>query len=90
VVLSGNQANRDPDIFADPDRLDLARDARQHIAFGFGTHQCLGQSLTRVELQVTYPALLRRIPGLRLADGADLRFKHDSLVYGVWELPVTW
>jgi hypothetical protein len=54
-------------------------------------HQCLGQSLARMELQVVYGTLYRRIPTLRLAaDLADIPFKHDGFVYGVHELPVTW
>jgi cytochrome P450 len=61
------------------------------VAFGFGVHQCLGQPLARVELQVVYSTLYRRIPNLRLAvDRDQLPFKHDGLVYGVYELPVTW
>jgi cytochrome P450 len=78
-------------VFADPDRLDIHRDARGHMAFGFGVHHCLGRPLARVELQVVYGTLYRRIPRLRLAvDLADVPFKHDGLVYGVSELPVTW
>ena len=61
------------------------------MAFGFGVHQCLGQPLARVELQVVYGTLYRRIPTLRLAvDLAQMPFKHDGIVYGVYELPVTW
>ncbi|MFE3652277.1 cytochrome P450 [Streptomyces sp. NPDC059152] len=91
LVFPNDIANRDPDAFPDPDRLDLHRDARHHVAFGFGVHQCLGQSLARVELQVAYGTLYRRIPTLRLAAPlADIPFKHDGSVYGVYELPVTW
>ncbi|MEV7969208.1 cytochrome P450 [Sphaerisporangium sp. NPDC088356] len=73
------------------DELDINRDARRHVAFGFGVHQCLGQSLARLELQVVYSTLYRRIPTLRLATGLDqIPFKHDGQVYGVYELPVTW
>jgi cytochrome P450 len=54
-------------------------------------HQCLGQPLARVELQVVYGTLYRRVPSLRLAVDLDrIPFKHDGLVYGVYELPVTW
>lgn len=61
------------------------------MAFGFGVHQCLGQPLARVELQVVYSTLYRRIPALQLAvDLDEIPFKHDGLVYGVYELPVTW
>ncbi|HSZ42855.1 MAG TPA: cytochrome P450 [Trebonia sp.] len=91
IVLPGEVANRDAAVFADPDELDVSRDARRHMAFGFGVHQCLGQPLARVELQVVYGTLYRRIPTLALAaDPATIPFKHDSIVYGVYELPVTW
>jgi cytochrome P450 len=71
--------------------LDIHRDARQHMAFGFGVHQCLGQPLARGELQVVYGTLYRRIPSLRLAADLELvPFKHDGLVYGVYALPVAW
>jgi cytochrome P450 len=91
IVLAGEAANRDEARFPDPDRLDVHRDARGHLAFGFGVHQCLGQPLARLELQVVYGTLYRRIPGLRLAVALEqIPFKHDSNVYGVYELPVTW
>jgi cytochrome P450 len=91
IVLAGEAANRDEDRFPDPDRLDVRRDARGHLAFGFGVHQCLGQPLARVELQVVYGTLYRRIPGLRLAAAlSQIPFKHESNIYGVYELPVTW
>jgi cytochrome P450 len=91
VIMANEVANRDEDVFTDPDRLDIHRDARGHVAFGFGVHQCLGQPLARVELQVVYSTLYRRMPNLRLAiDRDQVPFKHDGLVYGVYELPVTW
>ncbi|BBA96144.1 putative cytochrome P450 [Actinacidiphila reveromycinica] len=91
VILAGDVANRDPRAFPDPQRLDVTRNARHHVAFGYGVHQCLGQPLARVELQVVYSTLYSRIPTLRLAVDADrLEYKHDGLVYGVYELPVTW
>jgi cytochrome P450 len=91
VIMANDVANWDEDAFGDPDRLDIRRDARKHVAFGFGVHQCLGQALARVELQVVYGTLYRRIPNLRLADTRDqVPFKHDGLVYGVYELPMTW
>ncbi|MFF7882175.1 cytochrome P450 [Streptomyces sp. NPDC020794] len=91
MVLPSITANWQDDVFPDPDRLDIHRDARRHQAFGFGIHQCLGQPLARLELQVVYGTLFRRIPTLRLAVERDkLPFKEDGLVYGVYELPVTW
>jgi cytochrome P450 len=91
IIMANDIANRDPSLFPDPDRLDIRRDARRHVAFGFGVHQCLGQPLARMELQVVYSTLYRRIPKLRPAAKLDeLSFKHDGSVYGVYELPVTW
>ncbi len=91
MILLGELANRDPAAFPDPDRLDIARDARGHQAFGLGTHHCLGQPLARMELQVVYPALLRRVPTLRLATELEkVPFKYDAVIYGVHALPVTW
>jgi cytochrome P450 len=91
-VLAANEtANRDPEAFPNPDELDIHRRARHHVAFGFGVHQCLGQPLARLELQVAYPALLRRFPDLRLAAPVDdLHFRSDKIVYGVASVPVTW
>jgi cytochrome P450 len=84
-------ANRDERVFAEPDRLDFARDASDHLTFGYGIHQCLGQTLARYELQVIYPALLRRLPRLRLTVPLEeIRFKDDMQIYGVHNLPVAW
>lgn len=84
-------ANRDRRAFADPDAFDIHRRARNHVAFGFGPHQCLGQNLTRVELEIVYRTLFERLPMLRLAaDVDDLPFKHDGMVYGLHSLPVAW
>ncbi|MFJ8949227.1 cytochrome P450 [Streptomyces sp. NPDC102381] len=91
VILLGELANRDPSVFPEPDRLDLTRNARQHQAFGAGAHHCVGQPLARMELQVIYPTLLRRIPTLRAVDDLDaIPFKYDAIIYGLHALPVTW
>jgi cytochrome P450 len=91
VFLLTSSANRDATVFPDPDRVDVRRDARRHLAFGYGVHQCLGQGLARAELQIALPTLLRRLPSLRLAvPFGDLRFTDDSVSYGVRELPITW
>ncbi|MFD6064038.1 cytochrome P450 [Rhodococcus wratislaviensis] len=92
VVRAATQsANRDPDVFPEPDKLDIRRGARNHLAFGFGIHQCLGQPLARVELQVVYETLARRIPTLRLAIPVDdVPYKNDVEIFGVHQLPVTW
>ncbi|MCG5214280.1 cytochrome P450 [Streptosporangium sp. KLBMP 9127] len=91
VTVSVPAANRDPARFADPDTLDLLRSTAGHVAFGHGVHQCLGQQLARVELQVVLPALVTRFPALRLAVPAeDIAMRSDMIIYGVHSLPVTW
>ncbi|MFE2213786.1 cytochrome P450 [Streptomyces canus] len=91
VIIPGATGNWQADIFPDPERLDVRRDARRHMAFGFGIHQCLGQPLARLELQVVHHTVFRRIPTLRRATDLDqIPFKDDGIVYGVYELPVTW
>ncbi|GAA1222830.1 cytochrome P450 [Kitasatospora nipponensis] len=84
-------ANRDEELFADGSALDVERDARRHLAFGFGVHQCLGQPLARAELQIILETLLRRLPALRLAiPFEEVDFRTDALIYGIRELPVAW
>jgi cytochrome P450 len=84
-------ANRDPRVFADPDRLDLTRVPLPHFAFGFGTHFCTGAQLGRMELQVALAALLDRCPGLRLASPADdIEWKTGMVIRGPVALPVAW
>ncbi|HEY4460098.1 MAG TPA: cytochrome P450 [Pseudonocardiaceae bacterium] len=91
VAIDVPVVNRDPEHFRDPDTLDLTRSSAQHIAFGYGVHQCLGQQLARVEMRVAFPALLRRFPDLRLAVEPDqVRLRSDMAIYGVHELPVSW
>lgn len=91
VLCTLNAANRDEDVFPSGADLDVARDARRHIAFGFGVHQCLGQPLARVELQIALETIVRRLPELRLdVPFEDIRFRVDMAVYGVYALPVAW
>lgn len=91
VVALSNAANHDPSAFDEADEIKLDRGARNHVAFGFGIHQCLGQNLARMELQIVFDTLLRRIPTLRLATPVDqLPYKDDALIYGIHEVPVTW
>ncbi|GAA1232766.1 cytochrome P450 [Pseudonocardia alaniniphila] len=91
IIAASESANRDSAVFASPDELDIHRGSNHHVAFGFGVHQCLGQPLARLELQMAYPALLRRFPGLHLAVPLEeIRFRDKMVVYGVQELPVSW
>ncbi|MFD8085200.1 cytochrome P450 [Kitasatospora sp. NPDC059722] len=91
VICMVSTANRDAAQFPGGDELDLTRDARRHLAFGFGIHQCLGQPLARLELQIALDTVLRRLPGLRLAvPFEDVPFRGEMLVYGLHALPVAW
>ncbi|GAB3476303.1 cytochrome P450 [Amycolatopsis cihanbeyliensis] len=91
VTISTAAANRDREQFDNPETLDLRRSTRGHVAFGHGIHQCLGQQLARAEMQVAYPALLRRFPTLRLAvQPEEVPIKHNVLIYGLHQLPVAW
>jgi cytochrome P450 len=91
VVVSLLAANRDPHKYENPDALDLRRNARGHLSFGHGVHQCLGQQLARIEMRAGFEGLLRRFPSLQLAIPAgEVKLKSDMNIYGVHELPVTW
>ncbi|WP_327673579.1 cytochrome P450 [Kitasatospora sp. NBC_00458] len=96
VIAMLSTANRDEELFGGGDRLptdelDLDRDARRHVAFGFGVHQCLGQPLARAELQIALATLFRRLPGLRLAvPESELEFRTEAVIYGPKSLPVAW
>jgi cytochrome P450 len=90
VLMNLPAGNWDTAFAEDPEKFDIGRNARGHLAFGFGAHQCIGANLARVEMQVAFSTLARRLPGLRLAVPADeLRFKQAD-IYGMKELPVTW
>jgi cytochrome P450 len=91
LIMNLPAGNWDPAFTEDPEILDLHRAARGHLAFGYGVHQCIGQTLARAELQIALPPLLRRLPGLRLAVPLEqIRFRNDMSIYGVHELPITW
>ena len=82
-------ANRDPDAFPDPDRFDITRHPNQHVAFGSGTHHCLGATLARVEGQEVFKALAERFPNLRVQTDA-LEYQPSITFRSLKSLPVTW
>ncbi len=88
VALFYPSANRDEAVFADPMRFDVTRSPNPHIAFGFGTHFCLGASLARLECRVMFAELLRRLPDIELATDEPLRRRPSNFVSGLESLPV--
>jgi cytochrome P450 PksS len=93
VFLGSASANRDPKVFTDPERFDIARDHihQKHLSFGFGAHHCLGAGLARRELEIALEVMLDRMPGLRLDEENPPNPKLDTLFFrGFSSLHVRW
>ncbi len=88
LLLMYASANRDPAAFAEPERFDVTRRHNLHVAFGFGTHFCLGASLARLEIRVMFEEVLRRMPDVRLAPWADPRRQPSAFACGLKDLRV--
>jgi cytochrome P450 PksS len=89
LYLSLAAANRDPEVFTEPNRFDVGRADNRHLAFGAGPHHCLGMTLARRELEVSLRRLVQRMPRLRLDEERPPRRRADSLVFrGLESLPV--
>jgi cytochrome P450 family 142 subfamily A polypeptide 1 len=92
VLLIYPSANRDAAVFDDPFRFDIRRTPNEHLAFGFGSHFCLGNSLARLELKVMFDRLADRLPDLRVSDEigdeADLHWRAANFVSGYERMPV--
>lgn len=89
VVVALGAVNRDPDRFDDPERLDLRRPDNAHLAFGFGSHLCVGAALARMETQVALRSLLDRAPGIRPEDAAPA-WRPTLVLRGLEHLHVRW
>ncbi|MEH6379678.1 cytochrome P450 [Streptomyces sp. KLMMK] len=90
VLLCLASAHRDPDRYPDPDRFDIHREDKAHLALGQGMHYCLGAALARMEIRIALSTLLRRLPGIALAVPADaLRWRPSFRSHALAELPVT-
>jgi cytochrome P450 len=90
IALSA-AANYDPAAFERPEAFDIHRDSSHQLAFGFGIHNCLGEHLARVVLEVVFSTLFKRIPGLRLATDVErLSINEGAVIHGIQEVPVTW
>lgn len=90
VVVANGAANRDPADYPEPDRLDVRRSGRGHLAFGTGIHHCLGANLTRIGLEVAYGTLFRRLPGLKLTLPVEEFYDRPGWHPEVERMPVTW
>lgn len=87
VIAVMAAGNRDPERFPNPDRLDIERKDNRHLAFGWAAHFCFGAPLARMEGQIAFSALLRRLPRMSLA-GADLHWRENLGLRGLKALPV--
>ncbi len=88
LILLYPSANRDEDVFDDPFTFDITRTPNDHVAFGFGTHFCLGNSLARLELRVMFERLLDRLPDLELVEEAEPASRAANFVSGYEAMPV--
>lgn len=88
VLLLYPSANRDASVFDEPDRFDVARDPNEHLAFGFGTHFCLGNSLARLELRVMFERILERMPDMELIEPGEPANRPANFVSGYERMPV--
>ncbi|MGW7623087.1 cytochrome P450 [Streptomyces antimycoticus] len=91
VMLNIIAANHDETAFADPGRIDVARDTTGSLVFGRGAYSCVGAMMARMQLQVVLTQLVARFPTMRLAVGVEeLGLRHNTLIGGLIQLPVTW
>lgn len=89
IIAVMGAANRDPERFADPNRLDLTRQDNRHLAFGWGPHFCFGAPLARIESQIAFETLLTRLPELELV-GGPLQWRANLKLRGLATLPIRW
>jgi cytochrome P450 family 142 subfamily A polypeptide 1 len=89
VLLLYPAANRDEAVFEQPEEFDAYRAPNDHVAFGFGTHFCLGNQLARLEMRVMFERLFERLPDMTLATSAPLPLRPASFISGIEEMPVT-
>jgi len=89
VLLLYPSANRDEEVFPEPDTFDVRRTPNDHVAFGFGAHLCLGQRLARAELAGIVHRMLERLPDLALAHDSPLPLRESNFIVGIESMPVT-
>ena len=87
-MLMFESANFDEGVFGDPENFRIDRNPNNHLAFGFGTHFCMGNQLARLELKIMLTRVLERMPDLRLADADMLPLRPANFVSGLESMPV--
>jgi cytochrome P450 len=90
VVMVYASANRDEEVFDDPNVFRVDRTPNDHLSLGLGPHYCLGANLARMEIHITLQRILERLPNIRLTAGAEPRFTPSALIDGIEEMPVEW
>jgi hypothetical protein len=83
-------ANRDPEVYLDPDRLDITRGDVRPLSFGGGIHYCVGAQLARIEAEIAIATLLRRLPNLHLDDIEHPDWRQTLVLRGLNKLPANW
>ncbi|GAB1215440.1 hypothetical protein ATERTT37_004630 [Aspergillus terreus] len=92
IIASNQSANRDEDVFPDPDTFNMHRetDSEQNLAYGYGDHRCIAEVLARAELEAVFSCLFQRLPNLKLGVPHDqVRYSEAHKDVGIDELPVT-
>jgi cytochrome P450 family 142 subfamily A polypeptide 1 len=88
MILLFESANFDEEMFEEPEKFDITRYPNNHLAFGFGTHFCLGNQLARLELSIMQSRLLQRLPDMQLTSDAALPLRPANFVSGLEKMPV--
>ena len=88
ILLLYPSGNRDEEVFDDPERFDISRTPNDHIAFGFGTHFCLGNQLARMELRCMLEQIVTRMPDLHRVDTAPVKRRDANFVSGIESLDI--
>jgi cytochrome P450 family 142 subfamily A polypeptide 1 len=83
-------ANRDEEVFDEPQSFRVDRTPNDHLSLGLGPHYCLGANLARMEIRATLERILERLPDIRLAEGAAPVFTPSALIDGIEEMTVEW
>ncbi|PGH11887.1 hypothetical protein AJ80_06952 [Polytolypa hystricis UAMH7299] len=93
IIASNQSANRDEEVFPDPDKFDIhrKRGSEEALGYGWGEHRCVAEGLSRVELEVVFSTLFQRLPNLRLGiPHSEIKYSEPSQDVGIPELPVVW